>query len=57
MKIDKQLPAIGAIDPQERRQPLATERRARQPQRRELDTATAEARARKSTSFSLQLNQ
>lgn len=57
MKIDKQLPAVGAIDGQQRRQPLMPESRPHQAPARELDTATAEASSRKSTSFSLQLNQ
>ena len=43
MKIDKQLPAVGAIDGQQRRQPLMPESRPHQAPARELDTATAEA--------------
>ena len=58
MKIGKQLPAVSAIGPQERRQALlpdtpASPRRAPVPG----DTTHAEAANKKSTSFSLQLNQ
>ncbi|MCQ2049094.1 Uncharacterised protein [Stutzerimonas stutzeri] len=57
MKIGKQLPAVSAIGPQERRQALLPDtvspRRAPVPG----DTAHAEAVNKKSTSFSLQLNQ
>jgi len=56
MKIGKQLPAVSAVNPQERRQALLRDapaaRRAGPP-----DAAPAETSASKSTSFSLQLNQ
>ncbi|MBU2014833.1 hypothetical protein ACBG90_05595 [Stutzerimonas kunmingensis] len=57
MKIGKQLPAVSAIGPQERRQALLPD--AVSPRRAPVpgDTAHAEAVNKKSTSFSLQLNQ
>ncbi|EXF44255.1 hypothetical protein BAY1663_03324 [Pseudomonas sp. BAY1663] len=59
MKIGKQLPAVSAISPQERRQALVPDAPAADARRAAVsgDTALAEAGHKKSTSFSLQLNQ
>lgn len=58
MKIGKQLPVVSAVNPQERRQALVPEAAAATSRRSVAsETAAAEAGQRKSTSFSLQLNQ
>lgn len=58
MKIGKPLPAVSAINPQERRQTLLPETPAATQRTSVLaDAAHAEVASKKSTSFSLQLNQ
>lgn len=57
MKIGKQLPAVSAINPQERREPLLRDAPARPRAGVPGDAAQTETTPSKSTSFSLQLNQ
>ncbi|CAM5291354.1 Flagellar hook-associated protein OS=Stutzerimonas stutzeri OX=316 GN=CXK94_02075 PE=4 SV=1 [Stutzerimonas stutzeri] len=57
MKIGKQLPAVSPASPQERRQVLVPEAPVTSRRAAASESAIAEAGQRKSTSFSLQLNQ
>ena len=59
MKIGKSLPAVTAINPHERRLPLLPDAPQVEPRRHSLlgETTALDAGARKSSSFSLQLNQ
>ncbi|OOE11269.1 hypothetical protein BSR09_08365 [Stutzerimonas degradans] len=57
MKIGKQLPAVSPASPQERRQVLVPEAPVTSRRAASSESAIAEAGQRKSTSFSLQLNQ
>lgn len=57
MKIGKQLPAVSPASPQERRQVLVPDAPVASRRAAASETVVAEAGQRKSTSFSLQLNQ